>query len=339
MHPEYASSRLVSNWLSQRETAPFPINSIENVISIQHHFAHVVSCMAENQINKDVIGVAFDGTGYGIDGNIWGGEFLICSLANFSRIGSIKEVKMPGGNSAIGEPWRMALSYLLNVDRSHRRGRVLERLVERFGKKSVSDVTKVAESPLSTTTTSCGRLFDAIASLTGICDINQYEGHAPVMLQREAENFRQMKNLTPGQLLDIQYSVKIQSRKSVSEKSACDGAQPYFEIDTSPMVEEVLNDLAGGKGKGEIAAKFHDWTAMMILEVCKLIRDERALTTVCMSGGVFQNRLLLETSAFLLAEAGFQVHWNSRVPTNDGGLSLGQATAALAQIGMLEPCC
>jgi len=336
MHPDYGSSRVVSNWLASKDTPPFSVDLIEKVIPVQHHFAHVVSCMAENNIDDTVIGVAFDGTGYGTDGKIWGGEFLVCTLAKFTRIAALKPVKMPGGNSSIREPWRMALGFLVNVDNSAGRQRVFKRLVERFGEKLVSDVTSVAHSSISPTTTSCGRLFDAVACLLGICDINQYEGQAAVLLQREAELFRNSQDLPLSRRIGGEYSLTVK-RIDSGASNAPGHAQPFLDIDTTEVISDVLSDLAEGKSTGEISTKFHDWTATMILEVCKEIRDRQNLNTVCLSGGVFQNRLLLEMSILQLTEAGFKVYWNSQVPINDGGLSLGQAVAALSQLGMLEP--
>lgn len=336
MHPDYGSSRVVSNWLTRKETSPFSVDLIEKVIPVQHHFAHVVSCMAENHIDDTVIGVAFDGTGYGTDGNIWGGEFLLCTLAKFTRIAALKPVKMPGGTSSIREPWRMALGFLVHVENSAGRQRVLERLVERFGEKSVSDVTSVANSSISPTTTSCGRLFDAVACLLGICDINQYEGHAAVLLQREAELFRNSQELPASRRRGSEYSLTLK-RREPGASTAPWQPQPFLDIDTTELISDVLRDLAEGKSTGEISTRFHDWTATMILEVCKEIRDRQNLNTVCLSGGVFQNRQLLEMSILQLRDAGFKVYWNSQVPINDGGLSLGQAVAALSQLAMLEP--
>ncbi len=324
LHPDYASTRLVDQWLSGHQPAPFDISKVTHRVSVQHHFAHIVSCMAENQLNESVIGVAFDGIGYGADDKLWGGEFLQCSYETFERLAYLKNIRMPGGVKAIREPWRMALSYLSACRNSSPKGiePIKQRLIQSRGEQSVSTIySKLVGSSTSPETSSCGRLFDGVACLLGLCDIAMYEGQAAIILESEANLFD--KDTIPP-------SYSWQSHTTKQE------AGDLLEIDICAIIDGVLSDLSEKRSTPFIAARFHETISTMICSICVRIREERKLNTVCCSGGVFQNERLLSRTTSLLMDQGFAIFSNYSVPANDGGLSLGQAVAALAKVGLLE---
>jgi hydrogenase maturation protein HypF len=293
LHPEYLSTKYAL--------------SLEGIakVGVQHHHAHVVSAMAENELAGDVIGVALDGTGFGNDGTIWGGEFLRVNLSDFERLAHLKQVPMPGGSMAIKEPWRMALAYLfealgdkavdLELDWSKRRDPqkcgILKRMIE-----------KRVNSPL---TSSMGRLFDAVSSLLSLRDTVNYEGQAAIELEMKAD---------PEE--NEEYPFEIQEKK-----------QPMV-VDPMEMVRGIVQDLIRGRSPSRISGKFHRTVARLVVETCKRIRLESGLDRVVLSGGVFQNTFLLALVFDGLKEAGFQVYTHHLVPTNDGGISLGQAVIA-----------
>lgn len=333
LHPEYGSSKLVDNWLNDPSRAPIKIESIKHVSSVQHHHAHIASCMTENRIMEKVIGVAFDGSGFGTDGNIWGGEFLICTPRSFSRVASFQEIRLPGAHAAIKEPWRMALSYLGSTEENVQSKSIIEKYCAQFGTRMVSNVMQLSHSLMSPKTTSCGRLFDAVASLLGLCDINLYEGHAAVLLQQAAENYKYSLSDTTG--LEP-YERALTRTDCIATDAGASPEKLVLQFDTSHLIKNVVEDLAVGTEKEKIASRFHDTIAVLILEVSRILRIEHNLHKVCFSGGVFQNHLLFTTAIHLLEADGFKVFFNRLVPTNDGGLSLGQASAALGHFDLLE---
>ncbi|MHB1456996.1 MAG: carbamoyltransferase HypF [Armatimonadota bacterium] len=275
-------------------------------VGIQHHHAHIASCMAENHITDQVIGVALDGTGYGTDGNIWGSEFMIADYNDFKRVAHLAYVPLPGSESAIRRPGRMALAYLLQADETLPN----ESIHEILPTLSIDEITIVRQqitrhlnSPL---TSSMGRLFDAISALLGVCDDVTYEGQAAIELER-------ISCLDSGKV----YQYNLNKRDD-------DG----IEIDVRPMIREVVTDIKNGVEKSTISGMFHSTIADVILNVCILQRDTSGLNRAALSGGVFQNAVLLEKSITKLETAGFEVFTHSNVPTNDGGISLGQAMIA-----------
>ena len=293
LHPEYLSTKYAL--------------SLEGIpkVGVQHHHAHVVSAMAENGLAGDVIGVALDGTGFGMDGTIWGGEFMRANLSDFERLAHLRHVPMPGGSMAIKEPWRMALAYLLEafgdkamdleLDWSKRRDSqncgILKRMIE-----------KRVNSPL---TSSMGRLFDAVSSLLSIRDTVNYEGQAAIELEMIAA--------AEGQ---EEYPFEIEEKK-----------RPMV-VNPIETVAGVVQDLIQGHSTSRISGKFHRTMARLVVETCKRIRLESGLDRVVLSGGVFQNTLLLALVFEGLKGAGFEVYTHHLVPTNDGGISLGQAVIA-----------
>jgi len=268
---------------------------------VQHHHAHAASVMAEHGLEGPVIGVSLDGTGYGTDGKIWGGEFLVATLGDFERLAHLAYVPMPGGEAAIREPWRMTIAYLGEaVPELERAGVAPEALaaVEQLVGRRVA----------SPETSSMGRLFDAVSALLGICTRVSYEGQAAIEL--EAATVAPDRAFYPFNL---------------------DVTETPWTIDPRDIVRDVLRDVRAGTPRGLIAARFHTTIVELIRAVCVVARRERGLATVVLSGGCFQNLFLLEHTAARLERGGFDVRFHRRVPTNDGGISLGQAVVALAK--------
>jgi hydrogenase maturation protein HypF len=273
---------------------------------VQHHHAHIASCMAENHLEGKVIGIALDGTGYGSDGNIWGGEVLLADYAGFERAAHFAYVRMPGGAVAIQEPWRMAVSYLAEHfgrafldfripfvrQLEHRRVEVLLRMIERG-----------VNSPL---TSSCGRLFDAVAALAGIRQRVTYEAQAAIELEMAIAASDE----------DVAYPLAL-----VPEG---DG----WVIDARPLFEVLVEDLREGVAAGVISRRFHNGLVEVFNRLACLLRERTGLDCVCLSGGTFQNAYLLEHLGARLGTSGFEVFTHAEVPAGDGGLSLGQAVVA-----------
>lgn len=295
LHPDYESTRYAVE-RAAREQLP--------AIAVQHHHAHIASCLAERGWTAPVIGVAFDGSGFGGDGTVWGGEFLVGGLASMVRAANLRAVPMPGGEQAIREPWRMALAFLLDagVDAGPlRAGRSREcALVMRMLDRRVN-------SPL---TSSAGRLFDAVACLAGLGDTVSFEGQAAMRLEAAAD--------AGGS--DGGYGFEL-----------C-GAGERIEVDTRPFVRGVAGDAARGVPAAIIAGRFHAGLAEAVAAVCTHLRKSSGYETVALSGGVFLNRRLTREVAARLTSGGFRVLRHHRVPPNDGGLSLGQLAVAAARL-------
>jgi hydrogenase maturation protein HypF len=291
LHPEYLSTKYAVE-----------LDGVD-LTGVQHHHAHIASCLADNGADGPVIGVAFDGTGFGTDGTIWGGEFLIADLAGFERAGHLAPVPMPGGAAAIRQPWRMAAAYLGGgLDHLD----VMRRNAERWP-TMVAMARKGVNSPL---TSSAGRLFDAAAAILGVRDTINYEGQAAVELEQLAD-----RGETGG---TGAYPAGIETG-------------PPFLARGGDLLHGVIEDLAAGIAPGVIAARFHHGVAALIEAGCLLTRDRSGLDTVALSGGVFQNQLLLRAAVSRLEGRGFRVLVHSRIPCNDGGISLGQAVVAAAR--------
>jgi len=289
LHPHYLSTKLALEMTDLRQ------------IGVQHHHAHIASCMAENCITEKVIGVAFDGTGYGTDGKIWGGEFLIADFAGFERRAHFRYIPLAGGDTAVREPWRLGLSYLLDTFGSGYGAIDLP-----IPQTAIAAVRSMIERRINTVETSaCGRLFDAVASIVGIRHKVNFEAQAAIEL--EAAAFAGVDDVYPFEI-------------------AAD------QIDVRPMIEHIVRDVQAAKPKGWISAVFHNTTAAIIVEVCRRLRASDRIGRVCLSGGTFQNVYLVERAEAQLRAAGFEVFLHSRVPPNDGGISLGQAVIANAQL-------
>jgi len=292
LHPEYLSTK-------------YALDLDLDACGVQHHHAHIASCLADNGHDGPVIGVAFDGTGYGTDGTLWGGEFLIADLAGFQRAGHLAPVPVPGGAAAIRQPWRMAAAYLRAAfPGGPPPGLDVIKRNERNWAAVTSMAARGVNAPLSS---SAGRLFDAVAALLSVRDTINYEGQAAVELEQLAD---------PGE--------------TGSYRAAITGQGPFL-IDGAGLVRAATGELTEGAPAPLIAARFHNGVAALIEEGCALARERHGLRTVALSGGVFQNVLVAERAAARLEARGFRVLTHSRVPCNDGGISLGQAVVAGAR--------
>ena len=298
LHPAYYSTQA---------SQEFPA---ERVFRIQHHHAHIVSCMAENQIEGDVIGLAMDGTGYGTDGNAWGGEFLIANETQFQRFGHLQYIVLPGGEKAIREPWRIAAS-LLKTAYGQSWKEIARQLNLIPDKVQVDLFDKIIEgrihSPLSS---GLGRLFDGVAALIGLRHAVNFEGQAAMELEALATGLTESPY--PFELL-------------------CHSGHPSI-LDVSATVRAVVADLASGQNKAKIAASFHQMIIEVFAAMTEEIRKAMGLTRVALSGGCFQNKILLEGTIKKLRHSGFDVYHPRQVPANDGGVCLGQAVIAASMV-------
>jgi hydrogenase maturation protein HypF len=293
LHPDFLSTRF-----AQGLSLP--------TVAVQHHHAHVASVMAEHGLEGHVIGVAFDGFGLGTDGTAWGGEFLVCDAAAADRAGHLRAVTLPGGDAAVRHPWRMALAHADDA------GVVDEALALLASHAAEADLVlgQVRSPGAATTTSSVGRLFDAIAALTGLVDTATYEGHPAMLLEQAAEG---------GATREYRFDV-----------GAEDGA---IVIDARPIVRAVVRDLLRGRPPGEVAGRFHRTLTAATLAVCRTIRGATGLGRVCLSGGVFNNRLLTSDLVARLETADFEAYLPREAPVGDGGIALGQVLIANAKRG------
>lgn len=291
-HPDYLSTKYAEEQQDVQK------------VQVQHHHAHIVSCMAENGLEGPVIGLSFDGAGYGTDGKIWGGEVLFAETKRFTRAAHLSYVPMPGGSAAIKEPWRMAISYLYdafgdtfwNLDLP-----LLKTIDEKKLKIILEMISKRVNSP---ETSSLGRLFDGIAAIVGIRNHVYFEGQAAMELE----------------MLAGEKTKAVYDYEWVSE----DVTRVLLE----PIVRGVAHDTEKGHQPSQISSKFHSTLIQLFAELCAVLRKESSLNRIVLSGGVFQNSLLLRGLIQALEDNNFQVFAHQRVPTNDGGISLGQAMVA-----------
>jgi hydrogenase maturation protein HypF len=294
LHPDYFSTQYATKQRGSKR------------IGVQHHHAHIASCMAEHGISGPVIGLAMDGTGYGTDGTIWGGEILLADFPSFERVGHFQNVSLPGGEAAIREPWRMALAYL-----HHAFGKGLFELPLEFvgrldPKKATIILTMIEKNLNSPQTSSCARLFDGVSALLGLRDRASYRGQAAVELEMD---------MGDG---EGYYSVEIGQNKE------------GLIVPHAPIIRGVVSDLIDGVDRETTSRKFHNTLVRVFVDACVMLRNGRKLNRVVLSGGVFQNVFLLDQLERILADMGFEVYAHSLVPTNDGGISLGQAMVANA---------
>ena len=288
LHPDYPSTRYA---LERTDV---------ELVAVQHHHAHIASCLADNGSSARVIGVAFDGLGLGTDGTAWGGEFLIADLEGFTREAHLAPVAMPGGDAASRQPWRMAASHLELAFS----GDLPELAVMRRQGALWGQVLSVARAGVnSPLTSSAGRLFDAVSAILGLRDVATYEGQAAIELEQAADPAEQGT-----------YAVPVSG--------------PV--VDVPVLIRAVVEDLVAGVTVAVIAARFHNALADVVLAVCERLREEHSLSTVALSGGVFQNSLLLTRVLDRLEGRRFEVLTHRQVPCNDGGISLGQAAVAAA---------
>lgn len=298
LHPEYVSTKLA---LAQ---------GLAPVLGVQHHHAHLASCLAEHRHDGPALGVTFDGFGWGTDGTLWGGELLVGDAGGFERVAHLEPVAVPGGENAVRDVWRMALAHL---DHAYA-GDVPECAVVRRHASDAEAVVAVARSDATIRTSSVGRLFDAIAAVCDIADVAHYEGQAAIALEQRAEPCS--LDLPPCRLVD---------------GDAVAGTPDV--VDPAPLVRGVVDAVAGGYTAGEISDAFHRSLAGTIAELCDRGRERRGIDTVALTGGVFQNRRLSAEVRRRLVGRRFVVLEHRQVPPNDGGISLGQVAIGRAGVG------
>jgi hydrogenase maturation protein HypF len=304
LHPDYASTQYAAD-RAARQGLP--------LVAVQHHHAHLAACMAEHGLTGPTLGVAFDGTGYGTDGAIWGGEFLLGDYAAFRRAAHLRYVGLPGGDRAVREPWRMAVAHLrdagvspLEVPSLAEVPAATRRLVEQMLERGV-------QAP---PTSSAGRLFDAVAAIAGVRLRVSYEGQAAVELEWLATD-------TPP---DVAYPFGLE------EVQEADAPEPTLAVDTRPLIRAVAEDAGRGVAPARIARRFHTTVVEMIAAVCGRLRLAAAVDAVALSGGVFLNALLTREVQARLDREGLRAYRHRRVPPGDGGLSLGQLAVAAARL-------
>ena len=267
-------------------------------IGIQHHHAHIVACMAEHSLEEEVIGIAFDGTGYGIDGKLWGGEFFICDKERFKRLAHLNYVALPGGEGAIREPWKIAISYLYDIFKEDYAAYVPKHLQEKKHQIITEIIKKDINSPKAS---SIGRLFDAVAALLGFDAKITFQGEAAIDLEnlccRDDQSF-------------YQYNISLE-----------DG---IYIIDCKPLIKSVVIEVIDGIDKELIARRFHNTIIKFTIELCEILRKEYNLSSVVLSGGVFQNEILLINVYKELIKRDFKVYIHEQIPANDEGISIGQ---------------
>ena len=299
MHPEYLPSKYAVSHGQEQGI---------HLIPVQHHHAHIVSCMVDNGVEGPVIGVAFDGVGYGTDGKIWGGEFLTADYHSFQRVGHLEYVPMPGGVAAIRKPYRMALGYLYTLlgEGFSLAGLPLSNLNPDELEVIKQQVKQKINCPL---TSSAGRLFDAVSALVGVRGEIDYEAQAAIELEMLAPDETPALNTA-----SYPFSVVEQQGTRV--------------VRLAELFTAIISDIKNGVSIDIMSLRFHNTVAGIIAAVCKLVAAETGISKVALSGGVFQNRLLLRLSTSALKKEGFQVLTHHLVPCNDGGISLGQAVIA-----------
>jgi len=301
LHPDYLATRFAGDFAADRPGV--------TLVGVQHHHAHIASVMIENRVTDPVIGLALDGTGYGTDGRIWGGEFLVADLTSFERVGHIRYIPLPGGDAAIRHPYRVALSHLhaAGVEDLRDTARAM------FGDVPADEmdlvVQQIEKGVNSIDTSSAGRLFDAASAILGVCHEISYEAQA---------------------------AIELESLLGDAGRAMGAGAYPYdiaeedetLIVDPSRTVRALAESAMRGDPRERSASQFHETVVAFCREVCGKLAAARGIGTVALSGGVFQNRYLLRRLSEVLASDGLTVLVNREVPTNDGGVSLGQAIVA-----------
>jgi hydrogenase maturation protein HypF len=288
MHPDYISTRTAMNF------GKYP------VVRVQHHHAHIASCMAEHRLDERVIGVAFDGTGYGDDGHIWGSEFMVCDLCDYTRVSHYGYIPLPGGDAATEEPWRAAVSWLYKIY-----GRDFKDLdipfMQQIDHGKIDLIIKMIDNKINCPLTSgAGRLFDAVASLIGLVHVATFQAEGPMRLEALAhDDYPGSYPFTAGEIISLDETIRA-----------------------------IVDDILVNTNTSTIATKLHNTVILTIFDTVSAIGLREGINKVVLSGGVFQNRYLLAGATDLLLKNGFEVYSHSSVPTNDGGIALGQLAVA-----------
>lgn len=297
LHPGYEATKFGKEWARDNN---------KPLIEVQHHHAHIASCLVDNELDEKVIGVAWDGTGYGADGNIWGGEFLIANLKSYERRAHLRYIPLPGGDTAVKEPRRMGATYLyktfgddfLNLDID---------FVKKIDRKKWVFIKNMIDRRInSPEVSSIGRLFDAVSSIIGVRDYITYQGQAAIELEMISDETKREG-----------YEFKIGEEKNI------------YVIDPVPVIEFIIEDLKNGVSQSNISSRFHIGLADLIVKVSKILREETGISKVCLSGGVFQNMILRSTATERLKRNKFKVYNHKNLPPNDGGISAGQVAIGM----------
>lgn len=313
LHPDYLSTQ----WALEQEGIPR--------IGVQHHHAHIASCLAENGRDERVIGLSLDGIGFGTDGRAWGGEILVADLASYVRVGHFAYRPMPGGTKAIKEPWRMAVAYLYEVYRKNEGNERGEEdflrwvnglpFVKSVGLEKIRSVIRMIQKGINVPlTSSLGRLFDGVAALVGLREKVAFEGQAAMELEMAMKNVPWHDNSEEG----YTFKTVVEEGKHLVSP---DGA-----------ILQMVEDVHRGISIKDISLRFHVGLVRLFAELCKDVREREDIRVVALSGGCFQNKFLLENLLAILEGEGFEVLTHSQVPTNDGGLALGQSVIASYQL-------
>ncbi len=342
LHPDYVSTRV-----AQQSVQPG-----QALIRVQHHHAHIAACLAENQLTDPVLGVAWDGTGYGPDGTIWGGEFLIADRATYQRIGHLRAFGLPGGEVAVREPRRSAIGLLYELwgDAVFERDDLAP--LRSFSPQEQALLRRMLETGFNTPrTTSMGRFFDAVAALLDLCQIATFEGQAAMAVEFAQVEFAQgtvatiapypsrqvlkaagtsVGNAPVETLAQLKW---VDLEATTSPQATMGEGQLLWVVDWEPWIKGILTDLQQRRPIAEIAARFHATLAATIVAVAARVD----IPAVALSGGCFQNRVLTEQAIAALRQAGFQPYWHRQIPPNDGGIALGQAIVSMAQFSESIP--
>jgi len=328
LHPEYLATKYALA-LPQDEK-----------VAVQHHHAHIAARLVESGRETAVIGVSMDGLGYGDDGRLWGGEVFVCDLLGYRRVAHLEELPLPGGAAAIEKPWRTALGWsyaLLGEDGLGQAARLLRSRVSApvLADEDFAVVRQQIDAGVNTPlTTSCGRLFDAVAALAGVRHEITYEGQAAIELEmRSAAGGEPYPYALEGEVEAVACAPRRSAGEWVAARAANTGETgagepPPAAVRLAPLFAAVLGDLEAGATAGAVGARLHATVAAFVIDVCCRVRTSTGLTAIAMSGGVFQNRLLADVCEAVLAADGFDVLAAGLVPVNDGGVALGQAAVA-----------
>lgn len=335
MHPKYNSVMVA-------EELGLP------VVKVQHHYAHILSCMAENDCAEQVIGVSFDGTGYGTDGTIWGGEILLSDLDGFTRVGSVMPFLQVGGDVSSKEGWRIAVSLIYGMTGDRKKAAEITEKLELCTKQEANVQFTMADRKINAViSTSVGRLFDGVSAMLGIRRKSTFEGEASMALEFAAEEYREtMLEKSKQQIQETEkYGYDKEDTDTLSRNENLSETEEIKRMDdklisagdrlllnTESLIKEILNRQLNGEDPGKLAYFFHRELACQITAACVKIRELSGCNKAALSGGVFQNRLLLELTDHMLLEQGFEVLKHQLLPPNDGGIALGQAVYAMAYL-------
>jgi len=304
LHPDYLST-------AYARASDLPLTAV------QHHYAHVLACMAENELDGPLLGVSWDGTGLGSDGTIWGGEFLVAEGVSFRRAATFRRFRLPGGDRAVKEPRRTALGVLFEMFGDGAFDSAMTDIPNSFQETEAKVLRKMLGSGFNAPiTTSAGRLFDAAAALTGIRMVNSFEGQAAMEMEYAARRSGRQEDL----VLPL-----LQSPPNVEKFIQTEASNAGFTIDWEPLFHQIIEQRQRGVTQADLSALFHNTLVTSIVGVARKV----GLESVALTGGCFQNRILTEGAILGLRRAGFKVYWHQRVPPNDGGIALGQLYAAV----------